>query len=110
MAVFRRRRLSRLVATADLAEMLVDAKDDENKLGRNASEDHADEDADDAGKDHEQSAERIEEHRAEAGQDSGQAEQHGHGHRKPVEYLDDRRGNESFPLKEVVIIKHQGPP
>ena len=60
---------------ADRAEVLVDAKHDQDKFRRDARENDADDDAGDRGQQLNESAERADGHRGEAGKDAGDAKQ-----------------------------------
>src|ERR1700757_2537851 len=74
-----------LALAADRAEVLVDAEDDEDELRPDAGEDHTDK-----GDQHPPPQARRPPH------DDGQ----------PIEYLDDRRRDEAFPLEKVANIEH----
>src|SRR5262245_35601549 len=92
---------SELSAIADGAEMLVDAEGDEDEFRGDARDQDAHQNADEAYHDQEQAAERVHRQHVKSGKDVGQPEQYRQADREPVEYLDDRRRDEAFPLEQV---------
>src|SRR6516165_5674073 len=94
---------------ADRAEMLVDAKHDEDELGGNSRENDPGDGADDAGKDDDEPAERTYRHGRQAGKDTGQAEENDQADHKAIERLDDSRRDECVPLEKVPVIEHHRP-
>jgi hypothetical protein len=93
----------------DRAEVLVDAKDDEDELGGDPREDNPGDDADDARKDDNETAERAYRHCRQAGKDTGQAEENDQTDHEAIERLDDSRGDECVPLEKVPVIEHHRP-
>src|SRR5438132_2746527 len=49
----------------------------------------------------------MQRHQRQPGYDAGETEQNRDADRQPVEYLDDRRRDEPFPLKKITIIEHR---
>src|SRR6476660_8159059 len=74
---------------ADGAEMLVDAKHDQDEFGGNARKNDSDHHAGDRGQQQNESAERADRHRGQAGKNPGDAEQADQRDHQPVEGLDD---------------------
>ena len=70
----------------------------------------ADDHAGDRGQQQDESAERRDRHRGEAGEDAGNAEQHDQADHQPVERLDDRGRDETVPLKQILKIEHRSFP
>src|SRR5579872_2054926 len=105
-----RRRYTKLMSgalIADRAEMLIDAKDDQDEFGRDAREDNADDDAGDRGQQLYETSERADGHRRQAGENAGDSEQSDERDGQPVKGLDDRGGNKAVPLKQILKIQHR---
>src|SRR5947209_8360263 len=92
---------------ANRAEMFVDTEYDQNELGRDAREDDADDDARNRGQQLDEAAERADRHCREAGENACDAEQSDERDNQPVKRLDDRRRNETIPLKQILKIEHR---
>src|SRR3954466_5132097 len=110
MSGWRVKRGSHLSAIADGAEMLVDAEYDQDVFRHDPRRDHADEQADKAGEDEEEAADRVQQHQSQPGKNAGQSAQYRDNSREPVKDLDDRGSDEPFPLKEVAKIEHGSSP
>src|SRR5215471_10858711 len=95
-----------LALAADRAEVLVDAEDDEDEFRPDAGEDHADEGDQHARDDGDEADDRAREQRSQAAKHALQAGEHRHDDGKPIEDLDDRRSDKTFPLKKVANIEH----
>src|SRR5215469_16606259 len=95
-----------LPAVADRAEVLVDAECDQHELRDDAHEDHGEQRAKDARDYQEQAGQRRLNQERQPGENSRQAENHRDDDGQPIEYLDDRRRDEAFPLKEIAQIEH----
>src|SRR5262249_55500998 len=88
------------------AGVLANAGDDEHELGRDAGGDYGDEE-DQGGPDPAHNAgDRTDEHEPKAGEQHLQPPEHRHGEDQPVEDLDDRWRDETFPLKQVAKFEH----
>src|SRR5437764_8951988 len=91
---------------ADRAEMLVDAKHDQNEFRRDTRKYHSDDHAGDRRQQHDEPAERADRHCREAGEDAGDPEQSDQCDHQPVKCLDDRGRDEAVPLKQIPKFKH----
>src|ERR1041385_1244267 len=95
-----------LALAADRTEVLIDAEDDEDELRTDLGEDHADECDQHAPDDGDEADDRAREQRPQAAENALQAGEHRHDDGEPVEHLDDRRRDETFPLEKVANIEH----
>ena len=66
--------------------------------------------AGDRGQQHDESAERADRHRGQAGENAGDAEQHDQRDDQPVKGLDDGGRDETVPLKQILKFKHRRSP
>ena len=82
---------------ADGAEMLVDAKHDQDEFGGNARKNDSDHHAGDRGQQQNESAERANRHGGQTGKKAGDAEQADQRDHQPVEGLDDGGRDETVP-------------
>ena len=82
---------------ADGAEVLVDAKHDQDEFRGDARENDSDHHAGNRGQQHDESAERADRHRGQAGKNAGDAEQADQRDHQPVEGLDDGGRDEAVP-------------
>src|SRR6266851_10414352 len=92
---------------ADGAEMLVDAKHDQDEFRGNARKNDSDHHAGDRGQQQNESAERADFHRGQAGKNAGDAKQADQRDHQPVERLDDGGRDEAVPLKQIPKFKHR---
>src|SRR6476661_9852491 len=92
---------------ADGAEVLVDAKYDQDEFGGNARKNDSDYHAGDRGQQQNESAERADRHGGQTGKNAGDAEQADQRDHQPVESLDDGGRDEAVPLKQIPKFKHR---
>src|ERR1700691_2490501 len=92
---------------ADRAEMLVDAKHDQDEFRGDARKDDPDHHAGDRGQQEDESAERTDRHRGQGAEDAGNTEQQYQRDDEPVEGLDDGGRDETVPLKQIPKFKHR---
>src|SRR3979490_1324357 len=99
--------LMHLTLVADRAEMLVDAKHDQDEFRGDARKHDPDDHAGDRGQQQDESAERADRHRCKAGKNPGNAEQRNQRDDQPVKGLDDGGCDKTVPLKQIPKIKHR---
>src|SRR5512140_3463000 len=87
--------------------MLVDAKHDQDEFGGDARKYDSDDYAGDRGQQQDESAERADRHRGQAGEDAGDAEQRNQRDDQPIKRLDDGGRDEAVPLKQIPKVKHR---
>src|SRR5450432_4184917 len=92
---------------ADRAEVLVDAKHDQDEFGGYPRKDHPDDHAGDRGQQQDKSAEWADRHCGQPGKNAGDAEQPDQRDHQPVKGLDDGGRNEAVPLKQIAKFKHR---
>ena len=95
---------------ADGAEVLVDAKHDQDEFRGNARKNDSDHHAGDRGQQQDESAERADRHRGEAGENAGNSKQYDQADHQPVERLDDGGRDKTVPLKQILKIEHRSFP
>src|SRR5882757_8069104 len=96
-----------LALVADGTEVFVDAKHDQDEFRDNPREYDTDDHAGDRGQQHDETAERADRHRRQAGKDAGDAEQRNQRDHQPVEGLDDGGRDEAVPLKQIPKLEHR---
>ncbi len=90
--------------------MFVDPEHDQDELGGDAREDHADDDAEQAADQQHETRARADRHHADRRENARDAEQHGDADREPIKNLDDRRRDEAFPLEQIAEAEHRVSP
>src|SRR5262249_24833465 len=97
---------SHVAAIADRAEVLVDAEHDEDEFGDDAREHDAGHHPGDAQHGHDEAGNRTIGHQRKRRDHAVKAAQDRHGDAQPVEQLDDRRRDETLPLKQLAGVEH----
>ena len=100
------RPFSHLSAIANGAEVLVHPEHDQDELADDARKNDPDHHADKACQQGDEACDRAHGHQGDRRRKTGQPEQHGDADCEPVEDLDDRGGDEPFPLEQVVEVEH----
>src|SRR5262245_20137244 len=91
----------------DCAEVLVDAKPDEHKLGRNARHHNAHDGAEDAGDEKDQADKWIISHRGQRTDDARESEQDRNHNGQPIKDLDHSGRDKSLPLEQITKAEHK---
>ena len=86
---------------ADCAEVLVDAKHDQDEFGGDTRKDDPDHHAGDRGQQQDKSAERADRHRGQSRKNAGDAEQPDQRDHQPVKGLDDGGRDEAVPTVPI---------
>src|SRR5215831_2615583 len=91
----------------DCAEVLIDAKHDEHKLGRNARHHNAHDGAEDAGDEKYQADKWIIGHRCQRTDNACESEQDGNHNGQPIKDLDHSGRDKSLPLEQITKAEHK---